>query len=581
MEVSPQSRTCKNCSACINTNSYVYLFKSNEVCHPCYQRLDRQAHDLCSVSICESAYAGIFVRLLAFLIDSIPLGIVIWVNSKIYLFNLKRWGNQTSTFFGEIGENLYIGHGVILIFFFWLYFAYLVGSKYQATPGQQLLGLVVTDREGERVTGMRASGRFLGMLVTFSTYGIGFFTILFTRRNQSLHDLISGCLVLRKEPKQDSAFGGQTQVSDSTPLPLVSPHQVIGSISAKEDKTVTVPVAYCPQCHKRFKIKPAWDGKKTRCPRCAIHFDVKLIWKKLKTARKRASSPDRICCVYCDHHFESLEKPILIDNEPVCHQCKEGVESGDTILSERDPLKRKLRRMSAIAPYVRQCQGSVKRGVAEILFGLFGILLGASSVSENPYNIFLILLGCFMVVTGILFLITPRFCVSCADGVSFLCIGIWNLYVTVQNMPTGDSYSLFWGLLGLQQTVWGLRITSRYDALQVSIPLVKRFPLIEEEVKQALTGMFGYNEPLLEDMIAFHVGNRIWKGRLSSEYAVFVSGNRVFFLARDEVKLHASNADIPNSNKKVKIQVHLGDDKMEAQMTSSDVKQLTIWLESE
>jgi hypothetical protein len=65
----------------------------------------------------------------------------------------------------------------------------------KGTFGKRLVGIQVTDLEGKPVSFGRASGRFFGRLIP--TLGIGYCTILFTRRKQALHDLISRCVVIR------------------------------------------------------------------------------------------------------------------------------------------------------------------------------------------------------------------------------------------------------------------------------------------------------------------------------------------------------------------------------------------------
>jgi uncharacterized RDD family membrane protein YckC len=82
---------------------------------------------------------------------------------------------------------------------FWLYFAPLESSRLQASLGKRLLGLRVTDLDERRLSFLRATGRFLGKLLSVATLLIGFLLAAFTARRQALHDLVAGCLVLRRE----------------------------------------------------------------------------------------------------------------------------------------------------------------------------------------------------------------------------------------------------------------------------------------------------------------------------------------------------------------------------------------------
>jgi uncharacterized RDD family membrane protein YckC len=81
----------------------------------------------------------------------------------------------------------------------WLYFAYLESGEKQATWGKQALGLYVTDGAAERISFGRASGRFFAKIISgLIPLGIGYIMAGFTEKKQALHDMIVGCLVLRR-----------------------------------------------------------------------------------------------------------------------------------------------------------------------------------------------------------------------------------------------------------------------------------------------------------------------------------------------------------------------------------------------
>ncbi len=82
----------------------------------------------------------------------------------------------------------------------WLYFALFECSVYQGTPGKKALGLMVTDKNGGRLSFGRASGRYFAKLISGLTLGVGFLMALFTEKRQMLHDIIARCLVLDKKP---------------------------------------------------------------------------------------------------------------------------------------------------------------------------------------------------------------------------------------------------------------------------------------------------------------------------------------------------------------------------------------------
>jgi uncharacterized RDD family membrane protein YckC len=80
----------------------------------------------------------------------------------------------------------------------WLYFAVLESSTLQATPGKMALGLYVAGVDGRRIGFGKASGRFFGKILSSLLLGIGYVVAAFSQRKQALHDMMAGCLVLRR-----------------------------------------------------------------------------------------------------------------------------------------------------------------------------------------------------------------------------------------------------------------------------------------------------------------------------------------------------------------------------------------------
>ncbi len=126
---------------------------------------------------------------------------------------------------------------IVAILLMTAYYAGFEGSFLQATVGKQVMKLKVTDLNGERVSYLRAFARFVCMMVipiipamiiivilifyngymddmTLTLYFILLWImflfidclfIFITPRKQALHDMITGCLVLKRN--DDSARG--------------------------------------------------------------------------------------------------------------------------------------------------------------------------------------------------------------------------------------------------------------------------------------------------------------------------------------------------------------------------------------
>ena len=60
------------------------------------------------------------------------------------------------------------------------------------------LGLLVTDRQGNRIGFGRATGRYFGKIISALILFIGFMMAGWTERKQALHDMMADTLVVRK-----------------------------------------------------------------------------------------------------------------------------------------------------------------------------------------------------------------------------------------------------------------------------------------------------------------------------------------------------------------------------------------------
>lgn len=79
----------------------------------------------------------------------------------------------------------------------WMYAAFFESSVWQATIGKKLVGLRVTDLEGNRISPGRATARYLSKYLSMLGLGFGYLNIIWSPRAQGWHDEIAKTLVLR------------------------------------------------------------------------------------------------------------------------------------------------------------------------------------------------------------------------------------------------------------------------------------------------------------------------------------------------------------------------------------------------
>src|SRR5215813_2987139 len=152
-----------------------------------------------------SPYGGFWIRLLAYIIDRIVVGIA--ATPLVFMMALpaiariaheaeQNQDNPSPEFVLSILGAL--STFIILIFIgYWLYEALLTSSSWQGTVGKRVLRLKVTDEAGNRISFGRATGRFFGKILSQMILWIGFIMVAFTDRKRGLHDMMAGTLVMK------------------------------------------------------------------------------------------------------------------------------------------------------------------------------------------------------------------------------------------------------------------------------------------------------------------------------------------------------------------------------------------------
>ncbi|MBK9323087.1 MAG: RDD family protein [Bdellovibrionaceae bacterium] len=79
-------------------------------------------------------------------------------------------------------------------------------SFLQASPGKALLGMRVTDLQGQRIIFKKSFVRYVMKIISGGLFMIGYFIQLFTEKRQTLHDFVAETLVVRGEVKNVNFF---------------------------------------------------------------------------------------------------------------------------------------------------------------------------------------------------------------------------------------------------------------------------------------------------------------------------------------------------------------------------------------
>lgn len=152
-------------------------------------------------------YAGFWLRFVAYLIDSIVVGIVSTLISLPFVgaivfsaFKIAEADQMNESVAGGVMGivGAYFMLIIVLMVLGWLYYALMETSKNQGTLGKMALGLKVTTMDGQRISFGRATGRYFGKIISGLILYIGYILAGLTEKKQALHDIMAGCLVVRK-----------------------------------------------------------------------------------------------------------------------------------------------------------------------------------------------------------------------------------------------------------------------------------------------------------------------------------------------------------------------------------------------
>jgi uncharacterized RDD family membrane protein YckC len=138
-------------------------------------------------------FAGFWLRTRAAVIDAALLYVVFLFLLGFVVLALDAMAGTSSLSPSEIED---VGH-VLGVLIHWLWFTIPESSKWQATIGKKMVGLKVTDENGERIGFGKANVRYWSKFLSFLILYVGFVMVAFTEKKQGLHDKIAGTLVVK------------------------------------------------------------------------------------------------------------------------------------------------------------------------------------------------------------------------------------------------------------------------------------------------------------------------------------------------------------------------------------------------
>lgn len=141
-------------------------------------------------------YAGFFARFAAMLLDGLIFALIMIP----IMFILTPINILISRNVPVLVIPMVIATYGLMLLLMWLYYAKLESGPKMATFGKRIMGIQVTDLNGQRISFIKATVRLLVKVFLSGILLIGYLMAAFTEKKQALHDILAGCLVVRRKP---------------------------------------------------------------------------------------------------------------------------------------------------------------------------------------------------------------------------------------------------------------------------------------------------------------------------------------------------------------------------------------------
>ena len=148
----------------------------------------------------NTRYAGFWIRVAASLIDSIIVNVIALIIGftvgVVFGFVMASQGADSQAIEDLSG----LLGGLIGMSVGFVYEVCFTSSKWQATIGKRAFGLKVVDAQGQRISFLRATGRYFAKIISAILLFIGYMMVGWTKRKQGLHDIIAATYVIVDAP---------------------------------------------------------------------------------------------------------------------------------------------------------------------------------------------------------------------------------------------------------------------------------------------------------------------------------------------------------------------------------------------
>jgi hypothetical protein len=224
-------------------------------------------------------------------------------------------------------------------------------------------------------------------------------------------------------------------------------------------------------------------------------------------------------------------------------------------------------------------------GGGSLIFGVLNTGIGVMALDEHPLNFVLVLIGGFQILVGLLNVAAPTSAGIIADGLAFLVVGGWNLFITVVNIQEGapeTGHFLIYGALQIGIGIYRFATFGQFSKELAHKPPaedIKRLDVLVKDLQKA-------NLKKSPDVITFKTSNFLggwveWRGRLAGASALLAHqrGHEALIAHKDDVTITKTGKVLIGKTLKAKFQVR--DKKLNGLISPESFAKYEEWKEGD
>ncbi len=141
-------------------------------------------------------------RFIAYFLDIVPITLTVcavfyfFLGFDVVLGNFRENSFSTEARIDFLTQRNYIRNITLLCFI--IYCTIMESTSRQGTFGKQIVGIIVVNKEGQRMSFDESIKRNSSKVLSALVFGLGFIWILFSKKKQGWHDLIAKTFVIEK-----------------------------------------------------------------------------------------------------------------------------------------------------------------------------------------------------------------------------------------------------------------------------------------------------------------------------------------------------------------------------------------------